>query len=127
MCAGGIPKANQTNPVDAIRAAMEMCEWMAHWKAEKQAKGLPAWEIRLGIHSGEVVAGIIGKKKFVYDIWGDAVNLASRMESSGEVGKINISGATYALVKDKFHCVFRGKIQAKNKGEVDMYFVEGVL
>jgi class 3 adenylate cyclase len=127
MCAGGIPIANQTNPVDAIHAALEMCAWMKQWQAEKRAVGKPAWEIRLGIHSGEVVAGIIGKKKFAYDIWGDAVNLASRMESGGEVGKINISGATYALVKDKFHCVFRGKIQAKNKGEVEMYFVEGVV
>jgi len=67
---------------------------------------------------------VVGKKKFVYDIWGDAVNTASRMESSGEVGRVNISQATYELVKDKFNCTYRGKIHAKNKGEVDMYFVE---
>jgi class 3 adenylate cyclase len=71
-----------------------------------------------------VVAGIVGKIKFAYDIWGDTVNLASRMESSGEPGRINISGATYELVKDRFHCTHRGKIKAKNKGEVDMYFVD---
>ncbi|TAE18713.1 MAG: hypothetical protein EAZ95_03595, partial [Bacteroidetes bacterium] len=71
-----------------------------------------------------VIAGVVGKNKFAYDIWGDTVNLASRMESSGVVGKVNISGATYQLVKDKFKCTFRGKVEAKNKGEVEMYFVE---
>ena len=80
--------------------------------------------MRIGIHTGPVVAGIVGIKKFAYDIWGDTVNIAARMESSGEAGKINISGATYELVKDKFKCSYRGKVQAKNKGEIDMYFVE---
>ena len=77
-------------------------------------------------HTGPVVAGIVGVKKFAYDIWGDTVNIASRMESSGEAGKVNISGSTYELVKDKFNCTYRGKIEAKNKGEIDMYFVEDV-
>ena len=74
--------------------------------------------------TGPVVAGIVGVKKFAYDIWGDTVNLASRMESSGEPGKVNISGSTYELVKNDFTCTYRGKIQAKNKGEVDMYFLD---
>jgi adenylate cyclase len=127
MCAGGLPIANETNPADAVQAALEMQAWMKQWQVEKQAKGEQTWELRLGIHSGPVVAGVVGKNKFAYDIWGDTVNLASRMESSGEAGKVNISGATYELVKDKFECTYRGKIEAKNKGEVEMYFVERVL
>lgn len=83
------------------------------------------FEIRIGLHSGQVVAGIVGVKKFAYDIWGDTVNTAARMESSSEPGKINLSGATYALLKDEFDCAYRGKISAKNKGEIDMYFLEG--
>ncbi len=127
MCAGGLPIANTTNPIDTVQAGLEMQAWMVDWKAAKEAKGEPAWELRLGIHSGEAIAGVVGKNKFAYDIWGDTVNLASRMESSGEVGKVNISQTTYELVKDKFQCAFRGKISAKNKGEIAMYFVENIL
>jgi class 3 adenylate cyclase len=90
----------------------------------RKNEGKELLEIRIGIHTGPVVAGIVGVKKFSYDIWGDTVNIASRMESSGEEGKVNISGSTYELVKDKFACMHRGKIQAKNKGQIDMYFVE---
>ena len=81
----------------------------------------------MGIHSGSVTAGVVGDKKFAYDIWGDTVNTASRMESSGEAGKINISGTTHELVKEKFTCEFRGKLPAKNKGEIEMYFVENSI
>lgn len=126
MAAGGIPIANVTNPIDVIEAGLEMQQFMAQIKEEKAQKGEDMWEMRLGIHTGEIIAGVVGKKKFVYDIWGDTVNLAARMESSGEVGQVNISGETYELIKDHFVCEYRGKIKAKNKGEVDMYFVKEV-
>ncbi len=126
MCAGGIPEKNRTNPVEVILAAMEMQQYMIKLKKDLMSKGLPVWDIRIGIHTGSVIAGVIGHKKLSYDIWGDTVNTASRMESSGEAGKINISGSTYELVKDFFICEYRGKMPVKYKGEIDMYFVEGI-
>jgi class 3 adenylate cyclase len=125
MAAGGLPVPNQTNAKDVVSAALEIVSFMESHKNQRKKEGKEIFEIRIGIHTGPVVAGIVGVKKFAYDIWGDTVNLASRMESSGEPGKINISGSTYELVKNDFTCTYRGKIQAKNKGEVDMYFVEG--
>jgi class 3 adenylate cyclase len=123
MCASGLPTLSYTHAFDMVKAALEMKNFMLWHKKEKEDRGEIAFEIRIGIHTGPVVAGIVGTKKFSYDIWGDTVNLAARMESSGEAGQVNISGSTYALVKDKFNCTHRGKIQAKNKGEIDMYFV----
>jgi class 3 adenylate cyclase len=110
-----------------VSAGLDMVAFIERNKQERMAKGQPYFELRLGIHTGPLVAGIVGLKKFAYDIWGDTVNTASRMESSGEVGRVNISGSTYELVKERFQCTYRGKVQAKNKGEIDMYFVEGVL
>ncbi len=126
MCAGGIPEKNRTNPVEVILAAMEMQQYMVKLRKDLMSKNLPVWDIRIGIHTGSVIAGVIGHKKLSYDIWGDTVNTASRMESSGEAGKINISGSTYELVKDFFICEYRGKMPVKYKGEIDMYFVEGI-
>lgn len=123
MCAGGIPVANTTNPVDVVKAGLEIQEYMNKLKNERIAKGLDYWELRVGIHTGTVIAGVIGKNKFAYDIWGDTVNVASRMESSGEPGMVNISGDTYDYVKDHFSFVYRGKVKAKNKGDIEMYFV----
>lgn len=123
MCGGGLPEQNFTHPVDCVLAALEIIDFMELMKEGKKAKKQPYWELRLGIHTGPVVAGVIGTKKFAYDMWGDAVNTASRMESSGEPGKINISSATYEQVKDFFDCEYRGKVKAKNKGDIDMYFV----
>src|SRR5210317_599054 len=99
---------------------------MIERKKEKELKGEPFFEMRVGIHTGPVVAGIVGVKKFQYDIWGDTVNTAARIESSGEVGKVNISRATYELLKDDLQFIFesRGKIRVKGKGEIEMFFVE---
>jgi adenylate cyclase len=124
MCAGGLPVPNKTNAADVVNAALEIQQFMLRHLEQRVKDGKEKFEVRIGVHTGPVVAGIVGVKKFAYDIWGDTVNIASRMESSGEAGKINISGATYKLVKDKFSCTYRGKIEAKNKGEIDMYFVE---
>jgi adenylate cyclase len=126
MCAGGIPVENTTNPVDVVKAGLEIKKYMEDLKKKKEARGEGYWEIRIGIHTGPVIAGVVGKNKFAYDIWGDAVNTASRMESSGIPGVVNISGATHELVKEHFNCTHRGKIAAKNKGEIDMYIVESL-
>ncbi len=124
LCASGLPVSNYTHAFDMLHAAFEIRNFMLQRKKEKEARGEIPFELRIGIHTGPVVAGIVGVKKYAYDIWGDTVNLAARMEQNSEAGKINISGSTYELVKDKFKCGHRGKIQAKNKGEIDMYFVE---
>jgi class 3 adenylate cyclase len=99
---------------------------MAEMQEKKEAEGRPYWQLRLGINSGPLVAGVIGQEKFAYDIWGDTVNVASRLESAGAAGRINISEATYKMVKDFFACEYRGKVPAKNKGEIDMYFVNAI-
>ncbi|HMZ67519.1 MAG TPA: adenylate/guanylate cyclase domain-containing protein, partial [Leptospiraceae bacterium] len=123
MCAGGIPKQNKTHAIDCVLAALEILDFMKILKKINEERGFSFWEVRLGIHSGPLVAGVIGKKKFAYDVWGDTVNTASRMESSGTPGKINISGTTYELVKEFFDCEYRGEVPAKNKGMIQMYYV----
>ena len=127
MCAGGIPEKNRTNPVEVILAALEMRAYMEKLKATSELEGMKYWDIRIGIHTGTVVAGVVGHKKLSYDIWGDTVNTASRMESSGSGGKINISGTTYEFVREFFTCEYRGKMPVKYKGELEMYFVQGIV
>jgi class 3 adenylate cyclase len=124
MCAGGIPTENTTHPLDAVEAGLAMQAFMKSRNEARKEKGLEGWELRIGIHSGPVVAGVVGKRKYAYDIWGDTVNIASRMESNGEPGKVNISASTYSQVQRRFTCKHRGKIAAKNIGEIDMYFVD---
>lgn len=117
LCVCGLPTSDPLHAEKTVRCALGIQHVM-----KTSAAG---WQLRIGIHTGPVVAGIVGVKKFAYDIWGDTVNTAARMEQNCEAGKVNISQATYELVKDKFTCVHRGKVGAKNKGALDMYFVEG--
>jgi len=126
MCAGGVPLPNKTHAIDAVLAGLEIQAFMNQTKAIKQSRGMTYWELRLGIHSGPLVAGVIGEKKFAYDVWGDTVNTASRCESSGVPGRINISREVRDRIDEFFVCSYRGKVPAKHKGEIDMYFVESI-
>lgn len=123
MAASGLPALKDSHALDMVNAAVDIIKYMESQKQIRSAAGRPIFDIRVGIHTGPVVSGIVGHKKFAYDIWGDAVNLASRMESSGEAGQINISQATYERINSAYSCTFRGEIEAKNKGKVGMYFV----
>jgi len=120
LAVSGLPLANPGHAADMVAAAIDIRDFMI---ARKQKIGDLTFGVRIGINSGSVVAGIVGLKKFAYDIWGDTVNTASRMEQNSEPGKINISESTYLLLKGRFNCKYRGKIEAKNKGMIDMYFV----
>ncbi len=123
MCASGF-SGSRTASDSIVKAAIEFQEYLNDIKRQKQRLGLPFFEARIGLHTGPVVAGVVGSKKFSYDIWGDTVNIAARMEQNSEVGAINVSQTTYNLIRNKFRCTPRGRIQAKNKGMIDMYFVQ---
>ena len=124
MCAGGLPTPDPGHHYKIAKAAMEIQAWVYDNNEKRKALGLPLWEIRIGIHNGPLVAGVVGSKKYAYDIWGSTVNVASRMESSGVPGQVNISSAYHEKIKDRFACIYRGKISAKNVGEIDMYLVD---
>lgn len=122
MCAGGIPVKNSTNAIDVTLVALKMIDYIKNNKGNLKYN----WQLRIGLHTGEVLAGVVGKKKFAYDIWGDAVNIASRLEATSEPNEINISQTTYELINEFFICEPRGKIPIKYKGFMDMYFVKGI-
>lgn len=126
MCAGGVPVRNKENPIHTVLAALEIQDYMRRRKATDEEEGEESWDLRIGINTGETIAGVIGTKRFAYDIWGNAVNVAARMEAACETDKINISGVTYDFIEPYFDCTYRGKILAKNKGEIDMYYVNGI-
>jgi len=124
MCAGGVPNTDPDHAVKMVQAALEIVEFVEKAK-EARKEGKTRFDIRIGINSGPLVAGVVGTNKFAYDIWGDTVNVAARMETNSEAGKINISEHTYALVREQFDCEFRGEIPAKNKGKLKMYYIKG--
>jgi adenylate cyclase len=124
MCAGGIPTPDDEHPYNIVKAGLEIQQYVIQNNQRRAEKGLPPWDVRVGVHVGPVVAGVVGKKKYAYDIWGSTVNIASRMESNGEPGQVNISASTFELIKDRYTCKYRGKIYAKNVGEIDMYFID---
>lgn len=121
MAVGGLPIRNNTHPFDAVRAALDIA---AYIDAPRGDRPPPPFEVRIGVHTGPLVAGVIGKRRFLYDVWGDTVNTASRMESSGAPGRVNVSAATWELVRGAFVGTHRGKVAAKGKGQLDMYFIE---
>jgi class 3 adenylate cyclase len=123
MCAGGIPDVSRTHTVDSCLAAIEMQHLIARMNRDRAKFRLPAWELRVGLHTGPVIAGVVGRRKYIYDVWGDAVNVAARMESAGAVGKINVSEQVYQRTKELFEFEPRGSLDAKNKGPLEMFFL----
>ncbi len=126
MCVGGIPLENKSNPIDVSLAAIEIREFMKKRYQEKSKAGINYWKCRIGINTGHVIAGIVGIKKFAYDIWSDTVNTASRMESSSEPGEINITESTYHAISPFFECTHRGAMEVKGKGAVKMFFLNRI-
>ncbi len=126
MAASGL-STRRSIPTGIVKAALEMQEFLEDYKQDRLKKGLPFFEARIGIHTGPVVAGVVGVKKFAYDIWGDTVNIAARLETNCQEGKVNISSTTYGKIKYQFECDYRGKVTAKNKGMIDMYYVNRAI
>jgi class 3 adenylate cyclase len=120
MAAAGLPKPCADHAQRCVRAGLRMLDYLEQRNRESAFK----WSLRIGVHSGPVVTGVVGKRKYAFDVWGDTVNIASRMESSGEPGRVNISAYTCDLIRTEFDCEYRGKVDAKGKGQIDMYFVK---
>ena len=126
MCVGGVPVRNKSHAFDVVLAALKFQEFMTNLDAYDPEKKYPRWELRIGIHTGPLVAGIVGKIKFAYDVWGDTVNTAQRLQTACEPGRVNISATTYSVIKDYFICEPRGLIEVKHGGKIEMYYVKGL-
>lgn len=124
MAVGGVPTEDPESGVKILNAAFEILDYIEVFKQKQMKKNEPFFQLRIGINSGPIIAGVVGKTKFVYDIWGDTVNIASRLETAGEAGRINISRSTKQLIGDHFHYIPRGSVAVKNRGEIEMFFVE---
>lgn len=123
MCAGGVPVKSDTHAIDAVNAASDMVDFLNEWNLEREKNGKIRFDARIGIHSGPIIAGVVGAKKFAYDIWGDTVNIAARLESQSAAQMINISDSTYQLIKEHFECTKRGSVSVKNMNDLEMYYV----
>jgi class 3 adenylate cyclase len=126
MCVGGLPEPNRSHPVDACLAALEIVDYMDRANRQRERIRLPRWDIRVGLHTGPVMAGVVGRRKFIYDVWGDAVNVAARLESAGAAGHVNVSEAAQHRVRDLFEYEPRGTVDVKNKGPLKMFFLAGI-
>lgn len=126
LCVGGIPMRNKSHPFDTVLVGLALQRIIREFGKEREESGRRALQLRIGIHSGPVIAGVVGKQKMTYDIWGDTVNIAKRIETACVPGMVNISASTYEIIKDYFECEHRGKILAKHKGHIDMYFVHKI-
>jgi adenylate cyclase len=126
LAVAGIPESHPTDSLQMLRAAIEIRDYMADRKATRAVKGQPHWDVRIGLHLGPLVAGVVGVRKMAYDVWGDTVNTASRIESAGEPGRINVSATFYQRIRDHVVAVSRGAIDCKNKGEIEMFFVDAL-
>ena len=124
MCASGIPVENENNALSLTLAGLQLKTYCERLKTEQQAHGEVFWDLRLGIHSGPIIAGVVGVKKFAYDVWGDTVNTASRVESNGDLNTLNVSETTYNKIKDYFVCDFEKEVNAKGKGIMKIYQVD---
>jgi ligand-binding sensor domain-containing protein/class 3 adenylate cyclase len=126
MAAGGVPIRSKSNPIDTVLAALDIQRYMMELQEKAKETGDESWELRIGINTGEVIAGVIGTKRFAYDIWGNTVNTANRMQITCDPMMVNVSGTTFEQIEPYFECTYRGKIAAKNKGEIDMYYVHRI-
>jgi len=124
MLASGLPNEDPNNPLEIVKAAIEIQDFVSKSKIDRQKKNLPFFDARVGVHTGPLVAGVVGHKKFAYDIWGDTVNVAARLENNCEPGRVNVSASTHEFIKSKYKCEFRGVIPVKNRDDVGMYYVE---